>query len=871
MKKIQGFGILLLGWMLCSTLLGQTYEQQKQKVVQFYQKQQLNEAKEASFQLVTIAKKEKGSDSQEYYQTLYLASNLSSQCRDHLNAYKYAQKAFEWVMNQNEKGVFYKEEFIRQARSTGMYASHLEKFADAEYYFNILFSYLLQEHGQKSKHNLEVIGYLIEIYVHTGRLNFAKELAGMGKPIAQLFPQNKQSDTLAVFYNACGLMYVSLHKIDSAEYFFNKAMQAASPTQQITLQMNQALVLENNKKYSEAIKRYLQLLEKTTDEFAYAHLCNRLGVAYVENRQYKESIPYFEKAFALYDKHKDHYETQFHSLYNWGFALFYMQDYAQAFEKMDKALAILRKIFIEEFVLMDEYERLNFLKSRADILHTYEYFCVEATNRIPAQATLYLQKLLNHKLTFRGIVLNSLVVLQKFIRSQSIPELQAEFKELKKNRAKLAYIYRNLHSFSSSDFSEALNAVKANLKLINFTIKARNLEASLLKQFQTLFAFNMDSIKKHLKPNELYVETVILSSLDESEKQYYFLMLDKAGKLLLFRHPIQGVKLEKEALPNYLQTTGRIEYGKPYQDLWAPLEEFITKNYGTPSLIYFIPDGLYNFVNLGSLYNAQKQSYLIDQYVISYLRDARGISSNGNYNGTNIIVFGRPSYDLNQEFKRNTQGSYIFSSPIQDLPGTEQEAKSIHEIGTKHAKKIQVFLKEAASEAKLKNLHASGIIHIATHGFYKGLEEEVANLSFKSLYGLLNSGLLFAGSEYVHHQGKLVEDEDGVLTGIEICDLDYEDVDLVVLSACETGLGELSNSEGVMGLQRAFFLAGASKIIASLWPVNDDITQEFMNYFYHELFSTHNVYHAFLKTQKYIKEKHPEPEYWAPFLLWTDH
>jgi CHAT domain-containing protein len=129
---------------------------------------------------------------------------------------------------------------------------------------------------------------------------------------------------------------------------------------------------------------------------------------------------------------------------------------------------------------------------------------------------------------------------------------------------------------------------------------------------------------------------------------------------------------------------------------------------------------------------------------------------------------------------------------------------------------------------------------------------------------LIQSGLVWAG---VNTPQLLSNNEDGKLTALEVSQLPLNETELVVLSACQTGLGKVESGEGVYGLQRAFQVAGAKRLLMSLWEVNDQVTQEFMGIFYENLLKNQSPGEALKITRAEIRQKYPHPYYWAAFVL----
>ena len=194
-----------------------------------------------------------------------------------------------------------------------------------------------------------------------------------------------------------------------------------------------------------------------------------------------------------------------------------------------------------------------------------------------------------------------------------------------------------------------------------------------------------------------------------------------------------------------------------------------------------------------------------------------------------------------------------------------------------------MYKNEQGSEELFKLLEndAPSILHISTHGFYFG-DDKKSKINIKLIdekvkfahsdNPLLRSGFILAGGNAAF-QGKILPEgvEDGVLTALEISRLNFFKTKLVVLSACQTGLGDVKGNEGVYGLQRAFKMAGAEYLLFSLWEVPDYQTRELMTSFYKNWLSGMEIRIAFKKAQNQMKTKYAGVEgaafAWAAFVL----
>jgi CHAT domain-containing protein len=217
------------------------------------------------------------------------------------------------------------------------------------------------------------------------------------------------------------------------------------------------------------------------------------------------------------------------------------------------------------------------------------------------------------------------------------------------------------------------------------------------------------------------------------------------------------------------------------------------------------------------------------------------------------------------------------------LPATQKEINEIESLGKQKKMSLQLFNDVNATEESIKSLTAKSsptVLHVATHGFFfpdpKESKKDDLLTRFEtsgkvfrqSDNPLFRSGLLFAGANNAW-KGKPVEGvEDGILTAYEVSNLYLPKTKLVVLSACETGLGDIQGSEGVYGLQRSFKMAGVQNLVMSLWKVPDEATSEFMKLFYQNMFNKQSISDAFYHAQEKMKNKYRNNPYnWAAWVL----
>lgn len=321
-----------------------------------------------------------------------------------------------------------------------------------------------------------------------------------------------------------------------------------------------------------------------------------------------------------------------------------------------------------------------------------------------------------------------------------------------------------------------------------------------------------------------------------------------------------------------------------YQLIWQPVE----KQLAGIKKICFAPAGKLYGIAFHAL-RTDSNTLLMDKYVLQQYSSTKDIISRRStalQRPGSVILFGSPDFTMDSialvRGKRPAVTAIGTSPEIRggmgvwaDLPGTAEEVKQIADLFKKKKIAAQQFLHADASEENLKKLGLNGppVLHLATHGFF--LPEKAANKTGDepvNAYSLvedpmMRNGLVLAGGNYVW-SGKppIGTVEDGIVTAYEIAQLNLSGTGLVVLSACETALGDIKGTEGVFGLQRAFRMAGAGKMILSLWQVPDKETAELMTSFYNYWLNGKNMEEAFLQARADMRKKY-SPYYWAAFVL----
>jgi CHAT domain-containing protein/tetratricopeptide (TPR) repeat protein len=514
---------------------------------------------------------------------------------------------------------------------------------------------------------------------------------------------------------------------------------------------------------------------------------------------------------------------------------------------------------------------------------------------------------LNIEFYRKGLLLNSVIETRKRIINSGDTSLINNFQTMMDIRKQVDKIYTMPLEQRYEDpvlLEEKANRIEKGLKMRSKEY-SRGLEELEItwKQVQEKLSLNEAAIEFSSFPyyNKHWTDSTLYCALILKKGMEFPVIVP-----LFEQKQLDSLLAGDNAMPNSLYATRGVTayYGdqlpngqKLYNLIWKPLE----KELQNVKTVYYSPSGSLHLISFAAL-PTDTAHYLCDKYNLVQLSSTRQLATSVWQNKPGQIsstaLFGGIKYDLeNQEIaelqrispKRDLTLSrgFISDSTLRSasfgyLKGTNDEVEAISTTLRSKKVKTELYTGINGNEEAFKALsnQTISVLHIATHGFfYPDEKQKPQDLDRMMLRGeqkfryvpnpLRRSGLILAGGNRIWKGEEPVAGmEDGILTAQEISEMNLQNTELVVLSACETGLGDIKGGEGVFGLQRAFKLAGVKTIIMSLWKVPDGSTSEMMQLFYSKWLGGLDKQEAFRETQREMRNRYPKsPKDWAGFVM----
>ncbi len=609
-----------------------------------------------------------------------------------------------------------------------------------------------------------------------------------------------------------------------------------------------------------------------------AGFCSNLSVIYAESGNYKKALELQQRALKIWTKLFDeHHRNVIRTNYN--IALLH-----EALNDIENAQSIWKQIIpssikrLNDFYLfLPEKERLDYLKTLELIYDRFYAFTAKYGDNRTKQLAI------NFLLNTKSLALDYAKSTNQLIQEINDATLSTQHQQLNKLNKQLA----DAETLTIEEREEKgwdVAEIREEQEALAFQI----LQHPQLKLKLNTETIEWQDVQNSLASDEATIDFLQVYEREDSLWTYYAVVIRDTQSPHFVR--VTDEKTLNKLLEEDEQKRLRFLYDSKtrkalHKTLWQPLKSYLED----VKTVHISPSGALHRVPF-ECFQDETDEYLAAQYAFHYHAAIRDMLKEKPQQNTyeDMLVMGHILYDLDNKTKYQKEEDAItmrdaernIRDGIRPLPETLREVKKIGRTAKKAGLKTTLLTIDAASEDTLQYFvgeRAPGIMHFATHGvFLPPLDEEVFDLTGSrdrlraADNPLQRSALMLYGANETWIKGRRIlgSGEDGILTALEVTALDLQNTNLVVLSACSTGLGNVHNTEGVFGLQRAFKLAGVDYVVASLWAVDDTATKELMVLFYENLLrKKQDPATALRNAKEKLRKDGYLSKYWAGFIL----
>jgi len=503
----------------------------------------------------------------------------------------------------------------------------------------------------------------------------------------------------------------------------------------------------------------------------------------------------------------------------------------KAFEHAKEAFKIYRKQIQNSFEILDSTTKQDAFNHSIHIELVFGRIMTSVwrTQLFDAEMQRIQQEAFNDWINYKGEIssLKSVLsIIQNTTTDSEILMLLEEFQHIKRE---LSNEYKKFDKNHKIDqLEKRIDEIESHLSQIS----------SIFQEFKELQNITYQDIASYLKPRQLYIDFAYVMGV------YFVFSIDHTGYVKL-KH-ILNSELMNEGITQF---RANIKNNKDFFRRSADiLFSIVSKN---ETQLIISPDGLLSFIPFEALYDGT--TYLIESKTVSYVSSAKEFikehrrKAQKNTEG-DIVIFANPNFDM--KFRDGSRGvPPLLNQSFGALEWTQKEADIIEA----YYPNAKIYTQENATVENLMSVQNPKILHIATHGFYLD-DKSIGN-------SLEKSGLALSGAS----QAKKVGDARGIVTALSLSTLNLAHTDLVVLSACETGLGDVHNFDSVSSLANAFIQAGSKNVIMSLWKIDDEATSQLIQSFYAMIAQGKNYKDALREAKLTMLEQ--DPFYWSALTL----
>ncbi|WP_405222845.1 CHAT domain-containing protein [Dokdonia sp. Asnod1-B02] len=858
------------------------YNEVLTQAIEFYSEiNKYANALELQPQQLGILERRFGKNDRQYYKylSIYGVNNV------HNGNYDLAEQILDEVLFLIKKN---------EGSNTDNYANNLHNLAivksnKGELYSGIKLNFealkiFNQTQGKESEDYISVLNSIAILYYELGDFDQAKvdleEAYNLG--VITLGKENYANFT--PLFNLASI-YFGYRDLNKTRYYLSLAKNIEELHRSSEYSKDLAAVLSLDVKLLLAEENYLDaqpkalkhreiitaLTGKKSSNFASS--TNNLAHIYFQVNRKKEAMQLFEEAFGILRINEGDQSENYATLAN------IISLNHQSLGNNEKAIQYAQfsnssrlNSLSDVFQFRSEYDKNLYLESFIVEADQYASFAKSIDDRSGKIAILNT----NNELVKKGLLLNSSLDVLKNLSALNDEEINTKIKSYREERSKLnkAIIKSNqklidsLYPITERLETDLVRTNAAQSNKINFVDKRWEEVKNRLKYDEIAIEFSRyNHSTKEALTDSIYYAAYIISKQYEHPKVIQLFEETILKEIIKNKSPNALYFSRGSILKSKQNTLPSIEL---YNLIFGALEESIE----SINRIFYAPSGLITQIPLEALYLSQNKNKSTQLIQLSTTYNLCDDVKEPTYD--RLLFVGGVDYNTstNAAIAPLTKKKSIETWKY--LPGTLREIDTLKSLFPQE--NVTILSGSNATEGAFKELsgRSPNILHIATHGYFFNQSSSAIdsndpeyNIFKNGSDPLLRSGLILAnGNKSWNDETTISEEEDGILTALEISNLDLSSTDIVILSACETGLGDIEGSEGVYGLQRAFKMAGVNIIVMSLWEVPDKETAEFMKLFYKTWVETGRVREAFRSTQREMASKYrDDPEKWAAFVM----
>lgn len=667
--------------------------------------------------------------------------------------------------------------------------------------------------------------------------------------------------------------------LDSAFVIFDKNIGDEDDRKMFLVK--RGLCYKNTGQYDKALADFdaVDLMGDTDDPTRIYHLEMLIlkGIICHDMKSYDEAVGLFEQySQQVKEMYGDSTAVYAQSLYYLGNCAAYAGDMERGADLLSKASKMMMADFRGNLKYVSSAERETYWNKSSSLLFDMTPYAVKS-GYVGGE---FARNCYDALLFSKALLLETELSLYHMLQTHGTQQDVDDFGEMTALRSRVSRLNRD---FSKN--SDEIAALKKRMRDIDNRLTHRS---ATYNDYSSFLLADYDDVRLMLADDDLLVDYYDYVSESDGLHRYVAYVIKRD-----MRYPQIVSVCTLEAIDSLMKDGKTYDlYDIPADTtdgmsavdvLWKPLERYAVPG----AKVYYVPSGAMFRIALESLPDADGR-LLGRRYDFVRLSSARNIRGGG---GTipqdaelSAVLYGGLTYEVDPDIMALESGKYDISPLLtmrgndvtgtegfRELPQTLHEVDAIGDILRSNGYRTVIYSGISGTEESFLNMDGQSprILHVATHGFYYTADDAAKTDYLKGYKDAMSlSGLIFAGANAAWRGDRLPQ---GVLTGVLTADkiacLDLSATDMVVLSACQTAQGN-ATAEGVYGLQRAFKKAGAATMVMTLWNVSDVVTREFMTEFYAGLPANGwNKRKAFETARQTIRDRYPEPFYWAAFVM----